>query len=280
MLNSVKYNTLSCMIFIMTLTITAPFCSAQGPSPAHFTKKPVNGIYVVAHRGVHDRIPENSLPAYKKAIEVGCDFVEIDVRTTKDGKFVSMHNAKIDSYVSGVKGKVHDYTLKQLRAYDIGKKTGSEWKGTRIPTFEEILELCRGKIGIYLDLKKAPVPELVKVIKKFGMEKDIIWYIPANEAKHINDLKRTCPECLLMPDPGNESNIAAISDTLKPALIATDIDHLSESFVNRAHEHQIRVIADDKEATESEWKRMIDWKTDGIQTDKPEELIRFLKSRH
>jgi len=50
---------------------------------------------------VHNGIPENSLAAYQKAIDLGCDFVEIDVRTTKDGRFVSVHNSTIDSYVEG-----------------------------------------------------------------------------------------------------------------------------------------------------------------------------------
>ena len=85
--------------------------------------------------------------------------------------------------------------------------TGSEWKGTKIPSFEEILELCHGRIGIYLDLKSAPVDQLVEIIRNIGMEKDILWYIPASDIKDISELKTNCPECILMPDPGPENNI-------------------------------------------------------------------------
>ena len=70
--------------------------------------------YVIAHRGVHRGIPENSLPAYQKAIDLGCDFIEIDVRSTKDGKIVSVHNSSIDAYVSGLSGKVKDFTLEEI----------------------------------------------------------------------------------------------------------------------------------------------------------------------
>jgi glycerophosphoryl diester phosphodiesterase len=83
---------------------------------------------------------------------MGCDFVEIDTRTTKDGRIVSVHNATIDQYVIGKTGKVKDFTLAELKQMDIGEKTGKEWKNTRIPEIEEILQLCRGKIGIYLIL--------------------------------------------------------------------------------------------------------------------------------
>ncbi len=59
--------------------------------------EPKNGnTYVIAHRGAHNGIPENSLAAYQKAIDLGCDFIEIDVRKSRDGKMVSVHNSTID----------------------------------------------------------------------------------------------------------------------------------------------------------------------------------------
>ena len=76
-----------------------------------FSKPPNNGdVYVVAHRGAHQGIPENSLPAYQKAIDLGADFVEIDVRTTKDGELVSIHNGTVDAYGEGFSGEVAEMT--------------------------------------------------------------------------------------------------------------------------------------------------------------------------
>jgi glycerophosphoryl diester phosphodiesterase len=242
-------------------------------------KAPSHGTYVVAHRGAHTGIPENSLPAYSKAIELGCDFIEIDVRTTKDGKFVSIHNASVDEYVTGIKGKVSDLSLAELRSLDIGIKTGPEWKGTQIPTFEEILELCRDKIGIYLDLKAAPVTQLTDIIKLYGMEKDIIWYIQASDLKDINELKKSCPSCILMPDPGSVYNIATTLEKFKSCLLATDMGELSSDFVRIAHSRNAMVITDEKEGTEQEWQKIIDWKADGIQTNSPGELIDFLRTK-
>ena len=73
------------------------------------------------------------------------DFVEVDIRTTKDGRFVSIHNDTVDAYVDGVSGRVKDFTLPDLRALDIGIRHGQQWKGTPVPTFEEILE--KAKVG-------------------------------------------------------------------------------------------------------------------------------------
>jgi glycerophosphoryl diester phosphodiesterase len=242
-------------------------------------KPPKNGIYVIAHRGAHKNIPENSLPAYQKAIDLGCDFVEIDTRTTKDGRIVSMHNSSVGEYVKGTDGKVSEMTFDDIRNLDIGISTGAEWKGTKVPSLEEILQLCRGKIGIYLDLKAASVPELIKIIRQYGMEGDIFWYIPANWSKEILELNSGCPECILMPDPGKEENLNSVIHQYKVSAIATDMDQLSGSFVSNAHADSAIVIVDEDKGTNAEWSEIIGWRTDGIQTDDPEKLISFLKNR-
>jgi glycerophosphoryl diester phosphodiesterase len=240
-------------------------------------RKPKNGVYVIAHRGAHQGIPENSLPAYQKAIDLGCDFVEIDVRTTKDGKFVSVHNANIDNYTEGKTGSVKSMTLAELKAMDIGLKTGEEWKGTQIPTFEEILGLCKGKIGIYLDLKDAPIPELMTVIRKYKMEQDVLWYIPFQYFIQIEDPDLLFGSSFPMPDPQNESNLIPLLEKLKTPVVATDMGELSGSFVTTVHKYGGRVFVDEEEGTKAEWEKIAGWGTDGIQTDKPAELIEFLK---
>ena len=147
--------------------------NSSGLEPAklqdYFPKPKHGNTYVIAHRGAHVGIPENSLAAIQKAIDLGCDFVEIDTRATKDGRIVSVHNAEVDRYVIGKTGKVKDFTLEQIKQLDIGENLGPEWKNTRIPGIEDILQLCRGQIGIYLDLKEPLVPELLRIIHTYDM---------------------------------------------------------------------------------------------------------------
>ncbi len=243
-------------------------------------RTPNNHVYVIAHRGAHNGIPENSLAAYQKAIDLGCDYVEIDVRTTKDGKFVSVHNSKIDGYVNGLTGNVKDFTLAELKTLDIGEKIGPEWKNTRIPTFEEILMLCKGKIGIYLDLKDAPVPELMKLIKKHQMERDVLWYIPADYLMKMENVDTAFGYSFIMPDPGSEKDLNNVLTTFNPTVVATDMGVLSKSFVDKAHVQNTKVFVDEKEGTEAEWNKILGWGTDGIQTDIPEKLIEFLKNKY
>lgn len=235
------------------------------------------GIYVVAHRGAHNGIPENSLAAYRKAIELGVDFVEIDIRATKDGKLVSVHNSTIDAYVEGESGRVEDLTFRELRALDIGSRFGAQWKGTKIPTLDEILELCKGKCGIYMDLK---VPELVfdvaQVVREHQMEHDVLWYGPIQYADALQKLKQRYPDAILMPDPITETGIPLLVYRLQPKVIAATWDDYSQSFVNKCHAAGAIVIVD--ESDPDCWEDAIAWGSDGIQTDHPAKLIDLLRA--
>ncbi len=272
MRSSIKFYPVIVLSFLFLINVS-------GQDKKDFPRPKNRGVYVIAHRGAHEGIPENSLPAFQKAIDLGCDFVEIDTRRTKDGVIVSVHNSTVDKYVKGYKGKVKDFTLAELKKMDIGSKVGKKWKGTRIPTVEEIFKLCSGKIGVYIDLKEAVVPEVTELLKKYDMASHAVWYIPASHMKEIMQVKELCPESYVMPDPGNEKNIARVTAKAHPLVLATDMGELSKNYVRMAHENGAMVFVDEKEGTPEEWDRIIDWGTDGIQTDRPYELIEYLNKK-
>lgn len=261
-------------IATVMFSLTVSFLFAQNTIP--FPKQ--GNVYVIAHRGAHQGIPENSLAAYQKAIDLGCDFIEIDIRTTKDGGLVSVHNSTLDAYVNQAKGQVKDLTLEEIRGLDIGEKVGAEWKDTQVPTFEEILRLSQGKIGIYLDLKDADPKVLIPLLRRYDMAQATVWYLSGAEKGLIQTVQNECPECLVMPDPGPETNISKVVDLYHPNILATDIGQLSASFVKEAHRVGAMVFADDRAADLQEWKEILSFGTDGIQTDQPEALIKYLKS--
>jgi len=266
---------------ISIISIVALGCILSAwSSPGSTSLKPPRhgGIYVVAHRGAHyeQNIPENTIPAYQKAIDFGVDFVEIDVRTTKDGYFVSVHNENVNQYVlEDYNRKVADMTLTELKQLDVGSRKGPEWKDTRIPTFEEILDLCKGNCGIYLDLKQASVKPLIEMIKARGMEQDVIWYADDDE---LEEVKKICPECIIMPDPGKEKYLPELIERFHPDLISASWKNISGSFVETCHKAGAILIVDGKGP--KTWEPALEWDIEGIQTDQPAALIDFLKKRN
>lgn len=115
-------------------------------------------IYVAAHRGWSAAYPENTLEAFQKALELGVDQLEFDVRITKDAELVVIHDATVDRTTDGT-GKVRDLTLAQLKQLDAGVKKAPAFAGARIPTLRELLELVRNHPTVTLDveLKEYPV---------------------------------------------------------------------------------------------------------------------------
>ncbi|MFB6468882.1 glycerophosphodiester phosphodiesterase [Cytobacillus sp. Hz8] len=116
----------------------------------------------VAHRGASGYAPENTIAAFDKAVEMKADYIEIDVQRSKDGKLVIIHDTTVDRTTDGT-GKVKDLTFEQLRALDAGSFKGEQFKGEKIPTFDEILDRYHGKTGILIELK---TPELYPGIEE------------------------------------------------------------------------------------------------------------------
>src|SRR5579859_6241329 len=85
-------------------------------------------VVAISHRGEHLHHPENTMPAFHAAVDAGADFIEVDVRTTSDGKLVLMHDATVDRTTNG-HGEVAAMTLEEIRKLDAG--------GAKVPTFEE-----------------------------------------------------------------------------------------------------------------------------------------------
>lgn len=234
---------------------------------------PKNGwFYVIAHRGAHDGIPENTLAAYERAIELGADFVEVDIRTTKDGHFVSIHNSTVDAYTAEASGSVRDFTLGELKALDIGSRINPKWREERVPTFDEILDLVKGRCGIYLDNKAAPIPALAEVLRRHDMVRDTVWYLsPAR----VPVLREACPECIAMPDPGDERHFPKVMERYNPRMLAPVWSDFSPTYASRTDSSRVTIFVD--ESDEGSWGPAIAWGAHGIQTDDPAGLVAYLE---
>ncbi|MCI0439653.1 MAG: hypothetical protein L0177_11055 [Chloroflexi bacterium] len=120
---------------------------------------------ICAHRGLDDSAPENTLAAFEAALDRGMA-IEFDIQMTADGHLVIMHDQAVDRTTNG-SGRVSEMTLSELRKLDAGSWFGPEFAGQRVPTFDEALELIRGRAlaspTIALDIKSLP-PGLVKLV--------------------------------------------------------------------------------------------------------------------
>jgi len=124
----------------------------------YWTQSPKN-IYVAAHRGWPVKYPENTLPGFEAAIALGVDQLETDIRISADGELILLHDATVDRTTDG-SGRADEMTLAQLKALDAGSWKGEEFRGYRIPTFLEFMELIKDLPDMTIDfeLKEYPTP--------------------------------------------------------------------------------------------------------------------------
>ena len=117
-----------------------------------------DNIFVAAHRGWSAKYPENTMLAFREAAELGVDQIETDIRITKDGELVLMHDAAVDRTTNGT-GLVRELTLAEIRALDAGSWKGAEFTGLQVPTFKEFMDYMATLPDMTVDfeLKEYPV---------------------------------------------------------------------------------------------------------------------------
>jgi glycerophosphoryl diester phosphodiesterase len=115
-------------------------------------REPRSRPLVVAHRGSSSLAPENTLASFRQAIDDGADAVELDVRLTKDGHAVVIHDRELRR-TTGTRGRVDDHALREIRALSAGAWFHRKFAAERIPTLDEVFELAAGRCGVNVEIK-------------------------------------------------------------------------------------------------------------------------------
>jgi len=225
-------------------------------------------IKVTGHRGAAGLEPENTLRSIRKAIDLGVDRVEIDVRVTRDGRLVVIHDETVDRTTNG-HGYVNELTLDEIRKLNAGK-------GEKVPTLEEVLEITRGRVELQIELK---VPEAtsstLRLIERENAEGEVII------TSFIHDLLRR------VHDFNPELRTGALffnveGDICKKALnvyskaIHVYYRNVDAELVRHAHEMGLEIEVWNPDEPK-EMRRMIKLGVDSIGTNRPDILLNLLR---
>ncbi|AXE18455.1 hypothetical protein DR864_12175 [Runella rosea] len=261
---------------LFLITVTAFFGSyAQIPLPVSKHK-----FVVIAHRGNHVNVPENSLASYEEAIKSGADYVEVDIRTSKDGVLVIHHDGTLDRMTNAT-GEVKAKTFAELSQLQLKSPKPEEATVYRIPTFREVLKLCKNRINIYLDFKDADVAETWKQIQEEGMERQIVVYL--NKVPYYKQWRSIAPQMPLMTslldDVKNPQQLKFFLGQVKVEVL----DNIAEqAMVQTALEEGVAVWLDVQSPSEGKdaWDSALSKGVQGVQTDHPEALVNYLKTNN
>lgn len=257
-------------------------------------------MLVIAHRGANSEAPENTLISFSKAAEIGADYIEFDIRLTKDNEIIIMHDENTER-TTGYNGLVKNMTLSQLKKLNCGNKTVK----AEIPTLEEVINLKRGKTKLQIEicslglieplyslLKKYDLMDLVLVssfrfaeLRKLQKLNPDIKLAPLYSAQHgvleksnpdikLGDLQTTKPRFVV--DWKYRKNMVKYVVRRKFFAIHPHLMFINEEMINYAHENKI-LINPYTVNNKITLKRFIKLNVDGIITDDPRLLKDLLK---
>jgi glycerophosphoryl diester phosphodiesterase len=215
----------------------------------------------VGHRGARAYEPENTLRSYKKAIELGVDAVELDVRKTKDGKLVVIHDADVSKTTNG-RGLINELTLKEIKGLETDK-------GERIPTLEEALDFIDKKVKILIELKEVGYEKKVlELLKKKGLQNVIIVSFLEDALKKVRELNKKVETGLIYVKHKNPIKAAL---ELKANYLLPLYAFTHTANVQKAHENGLKVIVWTVNDAEKA-KELVKKGVDGIASDRPDIL--------
>ena len=242
-------------------------------------------VFVTAHRGFSGKAPENSLAAFRAAIDAGCDMIELDVHLSRDNQVVVIHDDTLERTTSG-RGNVADQTYAELKRLDAGSWFDPRFSGERIPALAEVLLLARNRILVNIELKKGKnfpytMEELadrtLREVEMADMSDQVLFssFDPA-AIDRIREKNPLLPVAPITDKPWVKPDEAG-GGKVYPTLNCR-IDVLNEKNIRLAHAGGIRIHAWTVNAQE-EMKKTIALGVDGIITNHPDRLIRILQEK-
>jgi glycerophosphoryl diester phosphodiesterase len=224
-------------------------------------------MMIMGHRGAAALEPENTLLSIERAMEIGVDAVEIDVRLSKDKEIVVIHDSTVDRTTNG-KGPVSSYALKEMKKLDAGK-------GERIPTLDEVIDLIGNKVRLVIELKEEGTERrVVELIKRNNLDDKVyvisFWHSLVKTVKKMDSRIKT--GVLLEGCPVD----ACIATQASANALVMKYTFVNRKFVEIAHKEGLEVFIwniDDPQLL----KPYADMRVDGIGSNDPRVLVGYFK---
>lgn len=223
---------------------------------------------IIAHRGASSIVPENTLAAFNKAIGAGCDYIEMDIRISKDDSVMVIHDETLDRTTDGA-GQVNQFSYDQLKELSAGyaEKFDSEYTNEQIPSLFEALLLAKGKVNVCIDLKNSSETPVIDLILKMNMKKQV-YLLSYNVEKliRINTINPQIQTILLK----NTLTSVDLDIARDIGVAGVSTSYISSGLlVNKTHEMGLQYwagIVNDPAKAESLFKNNVD----AIITDYPQ----------
>ena len=242
-------------------------------------------IWTIAHRGASAYAPENTMAAFRRAVELGARFIETDLQITRDAQVIALHDFTLDRTTNG-KGQAHLLTLREIRALDAGSwfhdGGPAAFPGERVPRLREILDFAKEQdIIFYLEIKSGPAwgieHAVVAALRDHNASaRVVILSFDPSSLDAVHRLDSTMMTGLLCEHPSGDLVERTVRAGARQLVAAGNL--ITSAVVDKAHHAGLQVVAWTINDTE-QMQRLISVGADGIITDYPDRLLETLRER-
>ncbi len=296
----------SITIIIALAAFFASCAPKHEPNTAEFILKEMHDptsdyVLVISHRGDWRNYPENSIPAIESVIRMGVDIMELDVKMTKDSVLVLCHDHTIDRTMNG-KGRVENYTLAELKNLKLKRAHGVVTDDIRIPTLKEALEVCKDRIVVNVDHAQNYYDEVVEITEELGMTGQVLMKGTKSVAQVAEDMAKHEKNLLYMPiininrekgrqlfNEYKQTGTVPLAYEVCWSELNSDVTECMDYIIKSGSKVWANTIwaslcagMDDDKAIDNPdaiYGPVVDMGVTMIQTDRPQLLIDYLRSR-
>jgi len=267
-------------LVVVALCATSPAHAGEVVTPSVGPIRPL----VIAHRGASGVAPENTMACFEQAVKFGVDMIELDVHGSKDGNLIVIHDPSTVRTARGnPQGAVADLTLGELKKLDAGVWKGPGFAGERIPTLDEVLAALRGRATLLIELKARGIEgKVAQAIRESGMEDGVM--LQSFDVESVRIMQGLLPETpagvlyrdMWILDPvGRGRRIVEQAREVGASFAAMNVGAVSAGLVRALKNGGLDVFA---WTADDDWvfAHLIEAGVDGIVTNYPERLVRFL----
>lgn len=242
---------------------------------ALWKRLPKRPVQISLHRGAGRYAPENTLPAFEKAIRMGIDYIEFDVHTLKDGGFFLLHDSRLDRTTDG-NGPIDQIDTEAARKLSAGIKFGRPYADVHLPSLDDFLKAVAGKVGLYFDAKVIAPAALAEALQRYDVvDRTVVYQSPG----YLAQLKELNPKIRGLPPLSRAEDLDKLATKLKPYAVDANWDILSKDLIARCHAAGIKVFSDalGKHERVEDYLQAMELGIDLIQTDHPLRVLRAIE---